>query len=303
MGGHLYAGSYCSFVGDINLGADAEQAMAAIGKGPRGVPRLLADIARYFGLPVSAGTLERWLRLWAAVLLCDRLVDDTRPPFKKEAFELFERLLRGKVSADEILLDWVTETNVRPMVALMHASLAETSVTVEIPELGIQIAKTARAKSATPSLFWYLITLIEENSMSGRLMALAMSDEERSHASYPLFVRWCQLIVVSASLLDAWKDLSDDWTKRLTQVQPRPLKRLAILAVWLVYSMQFTRDLGAVRVTLWSMWRNFFEVRRLPTQNKLQRLLCTIISSIIEAIRSEVRGETDQLGSGQALRA
>ena len=264
-----------AFPDDEWLPFNIECELDAVGPAVRAVPQALVEVAAFFGIVISETTQARMERLWAAALCTDSLVDDAPAKYKADALVLFDQLMQGKILHDDRLPDWVIHKrgHAGRVVAIMHAAFAGTPEAALLPGVGMDIVKAARAKSRTPSLFWYLIKVAQENAKTTRMIELCMSETEHNHPARRKYMRWCITSSVSAALRDAWEDFSEDHQSGLTRVRPTPMRRRIIWLVWLAYSTQTLRNPRALRVTLLSM----FEITPMPTQTRVHRALCALL--------------------------
>jgi hypothetical protein len=226
------AGTTAPFVYHRFPGDDAlpEGSLAAADTAPgRGVPfvELLSAGARAFGQPLGSPTKERWRRLRNTAYTLDRLLDNS--PHPAEALAIYQQIFAsGEISVPVDVPRWV-RPDVRPSGALLKSSLEKVSGRRRIAELALETGAYAAGNRAERNVFAYARNVVAENLCTASMVGECMSDAERAAPAFPAFGRWVGEFVASFALVDAVRDLPDDFDLGRVLVRPTRLNRIILM--------------------------------------------------------------------------
>jgi|GEM_PF-6843061 len=192
------------------------------------------NLALRCGLKVSAETMERWLRLWAAVRMLDNLVDDY-PEHRREAGLLFKHILEDSSLTAADLPKWMdpdtrddsrqpdVRKDILQVVGLLRNSMKELGDDSwqMLCAFGLEIRDTVPLKMQTSQLRAYRSLLVYEGWLTAELILVCTGPKERQmrwqHRRFRgALNRFCTL----TGIYDHRQDLVQDYEAARINVTP-----------------------------------------------------------------------------------
>ena len=181
---------------------------------------------------ISKETRERWMRVLALTYLLDQLIDDQPTERQDEADRWFLRILREPLLTTEELPEWI-EPGIIDTVGLLRNAMAELGPTSweELVQAGIDSKELAKEKAETDSLLRYRHLLIREGKLTARFFLACMDPQERrQYWRFHQYRSALEFFVITAVIVDHWKDFQCDYEAGRTRVPPTQEHRRALLA-------------------------------------------------------------------------
>jgi len=189
------------------------------------------NIAGRYGVPLSAPTLERWIRLWALIPRLDMLLDDPPSGLSASARKIYGRLMDVAPSELGQFPEWVPAD--LPEVAALFWSSAEElgrDRCHRIMSLGWAAAECAERKADQRWVWPYARLLIREGCLVTSLVMECMTEVEQSAKGYKQFVRAFRCLAVAGMFADSAMDLARDCEAGLVRVPSNLVNKSILLA-------------------------------------------------------------------------
>ncbi|HSX34283.1 MAG TPA: hypothetical protein VLF62_01415 [Candidatus Saccharimonadales bacterium] len=210
----------------------------------RKVPLATALMER-FKVPFTKQDQECIKRMIVAMGWLDHLLDESPSPTR--ALEAYKKLLNslstGKMP--EGLPEWL-RPELLDMTLLLQNAVAQLppEAVQAITAKALRIGEISKLKAASNKVKVYAGILTEEGSLSSDLAIECLGKPARASKNYRKLYVWNEQAIIAATLLDAAKDLKQDYADGLTLVRPTRLHKAYLLGKALSYSRVVAGGLG-----------------------------------------------------------
>lgn len=210
----------------------------------RKVPLATALLER-FKMPRNNPDKERITRMIVAMGWLDHLLDES--PSAGKAQETYEKLLNSLSTRNmpANLPGWLRPELLDVVVLLQNALAPLPPKAVEtIVRKALRIGEISKLKTEAETVKQYAAILTEEGSLSSDLAIECLGKQARASKNYQKLYVWNEQAIIAATLLDAAKDLKQDYAGELTKVKPTRRNKAYLYGRALSYSRVIAGGLG-----------------------------------------------------------
>jgi hypothetical protein len=210
----------------------------------RKVPLATALLER-FKMPPSIEDQECIKRMIVAMGWLDHLLDES--PSANKALEVYKKLLNSLSTRKmpEDLPEWLRPELLDIIVLLQNALAPLPPETIKvIIKKALRIGEISKLKAKSETAKQYAAILTEEGSLSSDLAIECLGKKARDSKNYQKLYIWNEQAIIAATLLDAGKDLKQDYADGLTLVKPTRRHKAYLYGRALSYSRVVAGGLG-----------------------------------------------------------
>lgn len=210
----------------------------------RKVP-LATALQERFKMPESAEDQECIKRMIVAMGWLDHLLDESPRPGK--ALEVYEKLLNSLSTRKmpDALPEWLRPELLDATVLLQNAMAPLPPETIKtVIKKALRIGQISKLKAKSETVKQYAAILTEEGSLSSDLAIECLGKKARASKNYQKLYIWNEQAIIAATLLDAAKDLKQDYADSLTLVKPTRRNKAYLYGRALSYSRVVAGGLG-----------------------------------------------------------